>query len=220
MPVDTRIHWPSPEIVAVWSVLSALGLRPGRALELGCGFATESLFLASQGWDVVAIDKDAYEVGLARARVRRLPKRVQRRVTLLEGDAIDFREEQEGGFDLVIDRLLFSNLYGDGHDVYSRAGKTHARNRLELIETAAWALAPGGLFVLRMRQWRDAVEPFEPEGGRDTLSRRELKHAGRWFRTGTELGYTGFSTPDGANRKLKKLALSIRVMRRLCPENS
>lgn len=198
----------------MWATLAALGQRPGRALELGCGFATESLFLAAQGWEVVAIDKDAYEVGLAAARVRRLSRRVRDRVTLLEGDAIAYREKRAGTFDLVVDRLLFSNLYGDSHDVYAREDRSHADSRLELIETASWALARGGLFVLRMRQWKDAIEPFEPEGGRDTLTRRERKHASRWFETGPELGYTGFSTPDGANRKLKRLALSIRVLRR------
>ena len=65
-----------------------------------------------------------------------------------------------------------------------------------------------------MRQWSDAVEPFEPPTGRDTLENRDLREADRWFDRGPELGYLGFSTPDGAKRPLKRLSLSIQVWRR------
>jgi hypothetical protein len=170
--VDTRIHWPSPELVAMWAALSAIGLPAGRALDLGCGPGTEAMFLASMGW-------------------------------------------RRGTFQLVHDRLLLSNLWGDADDVYAREGRDHDASRLELIDAAAFALQKGGLFVLRMRQWSDAVEPFEGAGGRDTLERHELKHADRFFDRGPELGYLGFSTPDGASRALKRLSMSIQVWRRV-----
>lgn len=215
MGVDTRIHWPSPELVAIEATLSALGGGGGgRALDLGCGPGTEALFLASQGWDVVAIDKDPFEIGTLRARLKKMPAAVRRRVTPIAGDGLAWRDRDPGTFDLVHDRLLFSNLYGDAADLYARAGKTHAANRRELIACAAWALAEDGLFVLRMRQWRGAVEAFEPEGGRHTLTRAERRHADRWFERGPELGYLGFSTPDGPGRALKKLSLSLQVWRR------
>lgn len=214
MGVDTRIHWPSPELVAIEALLSAIVGRRGRALDLGCGPGTEALFLASQGWNVVAVDRDAAEIGTLRARARKLRASARRRLTALAGDAIAYRERDPGTFELVHDRLLLSNLWGDAEDVYARPGRTHAANRRELIACAAWALAEGGFFVLRMRQWRDAVEAFEPEGGSHTLSRAELRHADRWFTRGPELGYLGFSTPEGPGRALKKLTLSIQVWRR------
>ena len=215
MGIDTRIHWPSPELVAIHATLAALGGRAGRALDLGCGPGTETMFLASQGWRVVAIDKDPYEIGLRRKRLRKLPRAAAARVSALAQDGLAYREDRPGTFDLVHDRLLLSNLYGDAADLYAREGRTHDENRRDAISTAAFALRPGGLFVLRMRHWRDAVEPFEPEGGREeTLERAELRFADRWFERGPELGYMGFSTPDGPSRALKKLSLSIQVWRR------
>lgn len=213
MGVDTRIHWPSPELVAIWAALSAMGAGPGRALDLGCGPGTEAMFLASMGWDVVAIDRDAYEIGVLNARRKKLPRKVAARIEAIAGDGIAWREKKPGTFELVHDRLLLSNLW-DTRDVYAREGVTDVESRRELIGTAAWALREGGLFVLRMRHWSDAIEPFESAGGRDTLGKPELRDADRWFDRGPELGYLGFSTPDGAKRPLKKLSLSIQVWRR------
>lgn len=213
MGVDTRIHWPSPELVAMWAALSAIGARPGRALDLGCGPGTEAMFLASMGWRVVAIDRDAYEIGVLSARKKKLPRKVAARIEGIVGDGIGWREKKPGTFEMVHDRLLLSNLW-DTDGVYRRDGISDAATRRELIGTAAWALRVGGLFVIRMRQWSDAVEPFEPPSGRDTLGGRERREADRWFDRGPELGYLGFSTPDGAKRPLKRLSLSIQVWRR------
>jgi SAM-dependent methyltransferase len=198
----------------MWAALSAIGLPAGRALDLGCGPGTEAMFLASMGWSVVAIDKDAVEIGVAKKRAKRLPRAVAKRLTFVAGDGISWREKRRGGFQLVHDRLLFSNLWGDAADIYSREERDHDANRLELIEAAAFALQTGGLFVLRMRQWSDAIAPFEKERGLDTLEWRELKHADRWFERGPELGYLGFATPDGPSRSLKRLSMSVQVWRR------
>lgn len=215
MGVDTRIHWPSPELVAMWSALAAIGARPGRALDLGCGPGTEAMFLASMGWRVVAIDRDPYEIGVLRARRKKLPRKVAARIEAIAGDGIGWREKKPGTFEMVHDRLLLSNLWDTREgEVYRREGSSDTKTRRELIATAAWALRESGLFVLRMRQWSDAVEPFETAGGRDTLGRAELREADRWFERGPELGYLGFATPDGAKRPLKKLSMSIQVWRR------
>src|SRR5207248_9407455 len=42
---------PNPQLVA-----EVAGLRPGRALDVGCGEGADAIWLAGQGWDVVAID--------------------------------------------------------------------------------------------------------------------------------------------------------------------
>jgi SAM-dependent methyltransferase len=44
-------HDPSPSLVAATG-----GLRPGRALDAGCGVGGDALWLAAQGWHVSAVD--------------------------------------------------------------------------------------------------------------------------------------------------------------------
>src|SRR6476661_3938617 len=45
-------------------------LRPGKALELGCGEGADAIWLAQQGWSVTAVDVSA--VALERARSHEL----------------------------------------------------------------------------------------------------------------------------------------------------
>ncbi|MEE2568791.1 methyltransferase domain-containing protein [Pseudarthrobacter sp. J64] len=52
---------PNPQLVK-----EAEGLKPGKALDLGCGEGADSLWLAEQGWTVTAVDVSA--VALERAR--------------------------------------------------------------------------------------------------------------------------------------------------------
>jgi 2-polyprenyl-3-methyl-5-hydroxy-6-metoxy-1,4-benzoquinol methylase len=51
------------------AVVSALGVRPGRAIDLACGEGRNALWLAAQGWDVTAVDfsRVAIERGQAMA---------------------------------------------------------------------------------------------------------------------------------------------------------
>jgi SAM-dependent methyltransferase len=47
-------------------VREVAGLRPGRVLDVGCGEGADAVWLASQGWDVTALDVS--QVALDRAR--------------------------------------------------------------------------------------------------------------------------------------------------------
>jgi SAM-dependent methyltransferase len=47
-------------------VAEAIGLTPGRALEIGCGEGADAIWLAQRGWTVTAIDVS--EVAICRAR--------------------------------------------------------------------------------------------------------------------------------------------------------
>ena len=88
---ETRLWDPSPGLVPPLE-----SLKPGRALDLGCGTGRDAVALAMRGWEVVAVDRlpDALE------RARSLAALHSASLTLL---ALDVEREPlpEGPFDLV-----------------------------------------------------------------------------------------------------------------------
>jgi SAM-dependent methyltransferase len=62
---------PSSELLRV---VAAEGIKPCRAVELGCGTGTNSLWLASRGFDVVGVDISEVVIERARARAAGEPR--------------------------------------------------------------------------------------------------------------------------------------------------
>jgi SAM-dependent methyltransferase len=92
-------------------------LSPGRALDIGCGTGTQSVFLAQKGWEVAGVD--AVERALAQARQRAETCKVD--VHWQTGDVT--RLVTLGlapGFGLVHDRGCFHDLGVDVRDAYAR----------------------------------------------------------------------------------------------------
>ena len=90
-------------------------LPPGRALDLGCGTGTDSVYLAQHGWDVTGVDM--VRTALARARRRAAAAGVSPRY--VEGDATRLRELGVGsGFTLVLDFDCYHTLPEDRRDPY------------------------------------------------------------------------------------------------------
>ena len=77
---------------------------PGRALDIGCGAGTDSVFLARQGWDVTSLDfmPKALEYTTARAREAGVTVRP------VEADITEW--QVPGAFDLVLDHGLLHNM--------------------------------------------------------------------------------------------------------------
>ncbi|MHC6591959.1 class I SAM-dependent methyltransferase [Arthrobacter sp. C152] len=101
---------PNPQLVR-----EAGGLRPGKALELGCGEGADAIWLAQQGWTVTAVDVSA--VALERARSHELAELARESVQASEdniGSRITWQQadlEQwhpEGSYDLVTSQFLHS----------------------------------------------------------------------------------------------------------------
>jgi SAM-dependent methyltransferase len=91
-----------PEITAWVAAREAAGDPPGRALDLGCGTGTSSLFLAAHGWKVTGIDFAPNAIVAARRKAHRAD--VADRCTFRTGDvtSLDFLPTQ-APFDLAID---------------------------------------------------------------------------------------------------------------------
>jgi SAM-dependent methyltransferase len=62
--------WDTGEVPAELKALieGESALAPGRALDVGCGTGTQSVYLASRGWDVTGVDAVARPLRRARAR--------------------------------------------------------------------------------------------------------------------------------------------------------
>jgi SAM-dependent methyltransferase len=90
-------------------------LPPGRALDLGCGTGTDSVYLAQHGWDVTGVDM--VPRALARARRRAAAAGVSPRY--VEGDATRLQDLGVGdGFTLILDFGCFHTLPEDRRDPY------------------------------------------------------------------------------------------------------
>ncbi len=100
-----------------------------RALDLGCGEGADAIWLAEQGWTVVAVDVS--ETALSRARTAAASRGV--------GGHIDFQQHEltrsfpAGTFDLVSACFLHSTVEMD---------------RTLILRKAAAAVAPGGALLI------------------------------------------------------------------------
>ncbi|MCW8218944.1 SAM-dependent methyltransferase [Streptomyces halstedii] len=121
-----RIWSGNPNTVLVREVE---GLKPGRALDLGCGEGADAVWLARWGWRVTATDIS--RVALERAAVHAAEAGVTDRVDWQWHDlGATF---PEGEYDLVSAQFLHS--MGD-------------LPREEILRRAARAVAPGGVLLI------------------------------------------------------------------------
>jgi 2-polyprenyl-3-methyl-5-hydroxy-6-metoxy-1,4-benzoquinol methylase len=119
-PIET--HEPESTLVATCS-----GLRPGRALDLACGDGRNATWLASNGWDVTAVDFSS--VALDRAATSARAAGVT--VAWQQHDLLDW-QPAAAAFELVT--LVFLHLPGV--------------QRSAVYAAAARAVAPGGRLVI------------------------------------------------------------------------
>lgn len=135
---DAKVHWEQHygEHDQVWSgrvnarlAEVASTLKPGRALDLGCGEGADALWLAERGWHVVAVDisETALQRAAADAEVRGLADRIE----FVQHDLSD--SFPDGTFDLVSAQFLHSTVRLD---------------RPRILNRAAVALRLGGLLLI------------------------------------------------------------------------
>ncbi|GIE35113.1 methyltransferase [Actinoplanes italicus] len=108
---------------------TAAGLRPGAALDLGCGAGGDTIWLARHGWQVTAVDISRTAVERVLAQAHRLGLR--ERVTAEQHDLAD--GFPAGEFDLISAQYL--------HTLF-------ALDRTLVLRAAAVALRPGGVLLI------------------------------------------------------------------------
>jgi SAM-dependent methyltransferase len=118
-------HGPSPQLVD-----EVRDLRPGTALEAGCGEGANAIWLAGLGWSVTAVDISPSALARARRQAAYLPDEVAARIAWVEADLASWLPGA-GAFDLV-----------SSHYVHPAAG-WH-----DLCARLAAAVAPGGTLLV------------------------------------------------------------------------
>lgn len=124
-------------------------LRPGRALDAGCGHGVESLWLAANGWHVTAVDFSAAALAFGRHAAEALGPEIAERVDWQEGDLATWPVPPEG-YDLVV--CLYVHIAGDAD-----SGAVEA-----MVQRMASGVAPGGSLLMVGHR------PVDPETGAAT----------------------------------------------------
>ncbi|HVJ90053.1 MAG TPA: methyltransferase domain-containing protein [Labilithrix sp.] len=105
-------------------IAEVAGLRPGRALDAGCGHGAESLWLAAHGWEVSAVDFSASALAHARSTADALGRDIAGRIAWVEGDLAVWRPPLNH-FDLVA--CLYVHIAGSVDEMVRRLASGVAR---------------------------------------------------------------------------------------------
>jgi 2-polyprenyl-3-methyl-5-hydroxy-6-metoxy-1,4-benzoquinol methylase len=126
-------------------------LRPGRALDAGCGHGADTLWLAARGWQVTAVDFSATALAHARSTAETMAADVAERIDWVEGDLATWTP-QPGRYDLVA--CLYVHVAGSVE---------------EMVRRMAAGVAPGGtLFMVGHR-------PIDPATGAQTAAAGQVQ---------------------------------------------
>jgi 2-polyprenyl-3-methyl-5-hydroxy-6-metoxy-1,4-benzoquinol methylase len=126
-------------------------LRPGLALDAGCGHGSDTLWLAARGWRVTAVDFSATALAHARSTAEAAGAEIAERIDWIEGDLTTWAP-QPGRYDLVA--CLYVHLAGPVN---------------EMVRRMAAGAAPGGtLFLVGHR-------PFDPATGAATAAADQVQ---------------------------------------------
>lgn len=126
-------------------------LRPGRALDAGCGHGAEAIWLAASGWQVTAVDFSVTALEHGRTTAQTLGPEVAERIEWVEGD-LGVWAPAPRVFDLV--SCLYVHVAGSVRELVRRLGS---------------GVAPGGtLFLVGHR-------PVDPATGAPTPAASQVQ---------------------------------------------
>ena len=127
-PADIPWNIQSPPKALVELVQSGQVL-PCKAIDIGCGAGNYAIYLASEGFDVTAVDISESAIAIARENAKK------RGVTcnVLVADALDGLQEFRGAFNFAYDWTVLHHIFPDMRKKY--------------VETVHRSLAPGGTYM-------------------------------------------------------------------------
>jgi cyclopropane fatty-acyl-phospholipid synthase-like methyltransferase len=107
-----------PEICAWIESAQVSGIAPGRALDLGCGTGTTSVYLAAHGWKVVGVDFASNAIWRARRKARHMKVSNKTRFYSADVSRLDFLHA-DPPFDLAVDIGCLHLLMPDERTSYA-----------------------------------------------------------------------------------------------------
>ena len=105
-------------------------LRPGRALDAGCGHGAEALWLAVRGWRVTAVDFAGTALAYASSTAEALGPEVAERVEWVEADLATWAPGRDE-YDLVV--CLYVHVAGSVEELVQRLATGVARGGTLLL---------------------------------------------------------------------------------------
>jgi 2-polyprenyl-3-methyl-5-hydroxy-6-metoxy-1,4-benzoquinol methylase len=99
-------------------------LRPGRALDGGCGHGSDTLWLAARGWQVTAVDFAAPALAYARSTAEAMGPDVAERIDWVEADLATWTPQRDE-YDLVV--CLYVHVAGSVEEMVQRMATGVAR---------------------------------------------------------------------------------------------
>lgn len=134
------------------SLVESGRIKPGRAIDLGCGAGANAIYLAQKGFEVTGVDYAEAAIEKARARA----KEAGTQVNFIVDDLRNLRQVS-GTFDFLLD-------YGTLDDLRLHQREPYLRNMLPLTHSGSHYLLWG--FEYPMRWWEKFVPfydvPFYP----------------------------------------------------------
>ncbi len=160
----------SPEMVARRPpnarLLEEIGdMRPGLALDAGCGHGSEAIWLAASGWQVTAVDFSTTALDFGRSTANAAGADVAERIEWVEGD-LGTWAPPAGRYDLV--SCLYVHAAGSVVEMVRRLGTGAARGGTLLlvghrpIDPASGAPTPAaGQVQVSVEEAVEALDPCE-----------------------------------------------------------
>ena len=107
------IHWVFGAQTELAELVETGRIKPGRAIDLGCGVGREAIFLAQRGFDVTGVDISPTAVGMAKKAAADAGVDVNFAVHDLTQ-----LSKVSGTFDLIVDVGAFNDLNSTQRDAY------------------------------------------------------------------------------------------------------
>jgi len=162
-----KIPWQKTQADYFTKLIDGGRIKPGTALDLGCGTGMKSIYLAQKGFKVNGIDISETAIEIAKENALKANVKID----FLVADATDLNFLEDKRFDFVLD---WANLHGipeDKRKVYIREITKHIKR--------------GGLLLLRCfaREDRDRNSVMREMGRIYSFSREDIKSLyGEYFK--------------------------------------